>query len=83
MRSSFCSFILCIDLKVVGIYGYGFFHAGYHVCGIFASKGLLLIEEGTLVEMVLQLSSGLVALCTGAIGCCIAYAHVSNNTKQS
>lgn len=62
---------------MVGIYGYGFFHAGYHVCGIFASKGLLLIEEGTLVEMVLQLSSGLVALCTGAIGCFIAYAHVS------
>jgi len=62
---------------VVGIYGYGFLHAGCHVVGIFASKGLLLLEEGTLVEMVLHLGAGTVALCTGAVGCFVAYAQPS------
>jgi len=53
---------------VVGIYGYGYLHAGAHVLSIFASKGLLLAEEGTLVELVLLLGTGVVALVTGASG---------------
>lgn len=58
---------------VVGIYGYGFMHAGAHVVGIFASKGMLLAEEGSLIEMVLMLGTAVVALVSGATGALVAY----------
>jgi len=60
---------------VVGIYGYGFLHAGYHVIEIFMSKGMLLVEEGTLVESVLMLGTAAVALSTGAIGALVVSQH--------
>ena len=62
---------------VVGIYGYGFVHAGGHVVAIFASKGLLLAEEGSLVAAVLNLGSAMVALSTAAAGALMAYRNPS------
>ena len=54
---------------IVGIYGYGYCQAGMHVVGIFSSKGLLLAEEGTLVESVIYLGILCVSLATAGVSC--------------
>ena len=44
---------------IVGVYGFGFIRAGGHVIALFATRGLLLAEEGMLISVVLYLASAL------------------------
>lgn len=52
----------------VGIYGYGYLHAGEEVLGLFNNRGWTSIINDQLIENVLWVASVMVAILTGLIG---------------